>query len=56
MGGLITGRVYSIFAEARNPAGFTYEKLKIRAAYSSKPTAWFRPAKAVRSWGEAESA
>lgn len=53
--GFGTGLVYSMFAEAMNPVGATYEKLKISAAYSSKSTALFNSAKALSREGDVES-
>ena len=55
MGGLTIGSVYSIFPEEMNPVALTYEKLKMSAAYSSKPTALFNSAKALSKRGEVES-
>lgn len=53
-GGFGTGLVYSMFAEVKNPVEATSVKLKISAAYSSKPTALFNSEKAL-SRGDVES-
>lgn len=55
VGGLVTGLVYSMFAETMNPKELTYEKLKMSAAYSSKSMALFKLAKALSSCGDVES-